>query len=113
MSFSSSCTYVLGRCCLFQRSSFLVASKLLTFLESTLESDDEMEARVAAHQMIHKKSKNSRTHQIASGRGAAYESMRENQERILQERVEAEVQQRVEQEVSRLKQQSDDRLESM
>ncbi|PHU26486.1 hypothetical protein BC332_04818 [Capsicum chinense] len=38
---------------------------------------------------------------------------RENQERVLQERVEAEVQQRVEQEVSRLRQQSDDRFKSM
>jgi len=39
--------------------------------------------------------------------------MRENQGRILQERLEAEVQQRVEHEVSRLRQQSDDRFKSM
>ncbi|KAM3322305.1 hypothetical protein P3S67_003456 [Capsicum chacoense] len=39
--------------------------------------------------------------------------MRENQERIPQERVELEVQQRVEQEVSRLRLQSDDRFKSM
>ncbi|KAG5615451.1 hypothetical protein H5410_015275 [Solanum commersonii] len=39
--------------------------------------------------------------------------MRENQERILQERLEAEVQQRVEHEVSRLRQQSDDQFKFM
>ncbi|PHU18067.1 hypothetical protein BC332_13762 [Capsicum chinense] len=39
--------------------------------------------------------------------------MRENQERVLQERVELEVQQRVEQEVFRLRQQSDDLFKSM
>ena len=39
--------------------------------------------------------------------------MRENQERVLQERVEAEVQLRVDQEVLRLRQQSDDRFKSM
>ncbi|KAF3658314.1 hypothetical protein FXO38_13279 [Capsicum annuum] len=39
--------------------------------------------------------------------------MRENQERVFQERVELEVQQRVEQEVFRLRQQTDDRFKSM
>ncbi|KAH0655260.1 hypothetical protein KY285_030142 [Solanum tuberosum] len=39
--------------------------------------------------------------------------MRENQGRILQERLEAEVQQRVEHEVSRLRQQSDDQFKFM